>query len=133
MGVALDSSFLLDLMRSLPAAQRRLALLEGAGEALSIPSPATYELLAGTMAERGRSEARRLDAFLSGFPTLPLDREAALRAAEVRAELIGIGRPKPHIDVLIAGIALRNSMSLLTADRDFDEIASATGLRVDHY
>jgi predicted nucleic acid-binding protein len=131
--VALDSSFLIDLMRSTPAAQARLTCLESSGELASIPSPALYELLTGTLAQRGRSEARRLEAFLQGFPSLPLDREAALRAAEIRVELIGVGREKPHIDVLIAGIALRNSVALLTNDRDFDDIARATGLKVDHY
>jgi len=131
--IALDTSFLIDLMRSTPAARARMAGLEASGELASIPSPALYELLAGTLAQKGRSEARRLEAFLSSFPTLPLDREAALRAAEVRVELMDVGREKPHIDVLIAGIALRHSMGLLTRDRDFDDISKATGLKVDHY
>jgi predicted nucleic acid-binding protein len=133
LAVALDTSFLIDIIRTIPSAQAKLDRLEGSRDTMSIPSPAVYELLAGTLVHRGRSESRRLEAFLSEFPILPLDREAALRAADVRAELVGLGREKPHIDVLIAGIALRNSATLVSSDRDFDDIARATGLQVEHY
>lgn len=133
MGVALDSSFLIDLMRSSPDAVRQLRKLEGSGETVSIPSPALYELVAGTLIHKGRSTARRLESSLSRFPALPLDREAALKAAEIRAELSALGREKPHVDVLIAGIALRNNVALVTRDRDFLDIARATGLDVSLY
>ena len=133
MGVALDSSFLIDLMRGEGAARVRLTRLEDERELVSIPTPVVYELIAGTMARRGRSESQRLAGFLSRFPTLPLDKEAAEQAAEIRAELLSLGREKPHVDVLIAGIALRNDLPLVTRDADFVDIAAATGLQIDRY
>ncbi len=133
MAVALDSSFLIDVMRSSPPAVGLLGQLEASGETAAVPAPALYEVLAGVMVHKGKSAARRLEVALSRFPSLPLDREASLRSAELRAELSALGREKPHVDVLIAGIALRNSMTLVTRDRDFMDIASASGLNVALY
>ena len=133
MSVALDSSFLIDLIRGTAPAVEKLKQLESSRETLSIPTPAIYEVLAGTLVHKGRSTTRYLEGLLSRFPALPLDRESAHRAAEVRAELVGLGRDKPHVDILIAAIALRNSMTLLTRDEDFRDIARATGLDVQLY
>ncbi len=133
MGVALDSSFLVDLIRGSAPALEKLREIEESGELPSIPAPALYELAAGALIRKGRSTARRVEGLLSRCPCLPLDRESAVRAAEVRAELAGLGREKPHVDVLIAGIALRNSVALVTRDRDFRAIAQATGLELSLY
>ena len=133
MPVALDTSFLVDLLRGDPGATERLETLSTSRQSIAIPAPALYELLSGVRVHRGAMGSRRVEAILDQFPTLPLDREAARRAAEVRAELTAIGRVKPHIDVLIAGIALRFDASLVSRDTDFDAIKDVTGLDVVPY
>ena len=58
---------------------------------------------------------------------------AALKAAEIRAELLRLGRVKSHVDIMIAGVALEGSHTLVTRDRDFKEIAETVGLDVEAY
>ena len=133
MTIALDTSFLVDLLRGDSAAKQQLDTLAALREATAIPAPALYELLSGVLVHRGPTGARRVEGALGRFPVLPLDRDSAQRAAEVRAELVAMGREKPHIDVLIAGVALRFGASLLSRDSDFRAISEATGLVVKSY
>lgn len=67
-----------------------------------------------------------------GFPlerapeeSLVLDVQAALRRA-------GLARSAGAVDILIAGYALLNDATVLTADRDFDHIAQVTDLRHEY-
>ncbi len=73
-----------------------------------------FELLAGA---RRRRQQESVLALLESIPVLPLDVDAARRAAEVRQLLersgIGIGMG----DSLIAGIALARGATLLTRNR----------------
>lgn len=64
---------------------------------------------------------------------MTLDEAAALKAAEIRAELLRLGRVKSHVDIMIAGVALEGSRVLVTRDRDFKEIAETVGLDVEAY
>jgi tRNA(fMet)-specific endonuclease VapC len=79
-----------------------------------------FELLSG--ARRGREQEAIL-ALLESIPVLPLDVDAARRAAQVRQRLersgIGIGMG----DSLIAGIVLARGGSLLTRNkRHFERV-----------
>ena len=64
---------------------------------------------------------------------LPFDEPAAARAAEVRAELMRLGRAKSHVDVMIAGVASAGGHVLITRDSDFRDIANVVGLAVEAY
>ncbi len=59
------------------------------------------------------------------------DGPAASRAAEIRAELLRLGRVKSHVDVMIAGIARSGRHTLISRDADFKEIGRAVGLVVE--
>jgi len=79
-----------------------------------------FELLAGA---RRRRQQESILALLESIPVLPLDVDAARKAAEVRQQLersgIGIGMG----DSLIAGIALARGASLLTRNkRHFERV-----------
>jgi predicted nucleic acid-binding protein len=79
-----------------------------------------FELLAGA---RRRRQQESILALLESIQVLPLDVDAARRAAEVRQQLersgIGIGMG----DSLIAGIALARGATLLTRNkRHFDRV-----------
>lgn len=130
---ALDSSFLIDLERGDPDALAMLGRLERSEESLAIPAPALYELLAAAWSTKGRAAARRVEAILGRFPVLPVDLDAARIAAEIRVELRTAGREKPHVDILIAGVALRFGAPLLSRDSDFGDIAENSGLELLPY
>lgn len=73
-----------------------------------------FELLSGASKGKRGDRIRRLLALL---PILPLDRNAAERAAMVRQQLEQKGRAIGMADSLIAGIALTNGLTLFTRNR----------------
>jgi tRNA(fMet)-specific endonuclease VapC len=73
-----------------------------------------FELLSGAREGKRGDEVRRLVAVI---PVLPLDRDAAARAAVVRQDLARSGLSIGMADSLIAGIALANDLPLLTRNR----------------
>ena len=72
-----------------------------------------FELLSGAEGKRA-NDARQ---FLASIPVLPLDREAADRAADVRRDLESRGEYIGMGDSLIAGIALTRALPILTRNR----------------
>lgn len=72
------------------------------------------ELLSGAAAGRRGDNIRRL---LAAIPVIPLDRDAAERAADVRRELERTGVSIGMGDSLIAGIALAHGLPLFTRNR----------------
>jgi predicted nucleic acid-binding protein len=44
-----------------------------------------------------------------------------------------LGRAKPGVDVMIAGIALEYGYRVITRDSDFGDISSVIGLMVEGY
>ena len=72
-----------------------------------------FELLSGAAGERA-NEARQ---FLAAIPVLPLDREAADRAADLRRELERKGEYIGMPDSLIAGLALTRALPVFTRNR----------------
>ena len=92
-----------------------------------------YEVSAGLLFSRSRSEAAAFRAIAARFQVLPFDESAATKAAEIRAELMRLGRSKGHVDVMIAGIAAAGGHVLVTRDRDFRDIADTMGLRLEAY
>ena len=73
-----------------------------------------FELLSGAGENRRGDAVRKLISLLE---VVPLDRDAAERAASVRRELEGGGRAIGMGDSLIAGIALANGLALFTRNR----------------
>jgi len=72
-----------------------------------------------------------VDALLDDFDSLPLNDEAANRAGRVRAELEAVGKMIGPNDLLIAGIALANNLTLVTNNRG--EFARVPGLKLDDW
>ena len=88
-----------------------------------------FELMSGATGNRGDT-IRRL---LAAIPILPLDREAAELAAEVRRELERQGQSIGMGDSLIAGIALTAGLPLLTRHRKhFERIPRLSLVQMKH-
>ncbi|MEK6851485.1 MAG: PIN domain-containing protein [Candidatus Thermoplasmatota archaeon] len=132
-GITVDSTFVIDVIRNDPAALSMSEDLVRRRETKFLTTPVIYEITSGLLYTRSRSEAAAFRAIASRFAVLPFDEPSAVRAADIRAELIRLGRVKGHVDVMIAGIAAEGGHTLVTRDRDFRQISEATGLRVESY
>lgn len=111
--IVADSDVLIDAMRGREPAAGRIALELETGR-LSTTAVSAFELRSGARSARAREQVERL---LAPLHILPLDAEAASRAAEARRNLEGKGSPIGMADYLIAGICLARSALLLTRNR----------------
>ena len=119
-----DTDVLIDyLAGSQPATDQVSAYAESDG--LQTSAVTCYELLSGARYGKHGEAVRRL---VGAIPVLPLDREAATRAADVRQRLARGGVSIGMADSLIAGIALVNGLPLLTRNRKHFE--NVEGLRL---
>jgi predicted nucleic acid-binding protein len=101
------------------------------GHPIIIPGLVLTEVLRGVA---GEPEARRLERMLSQFDPPPaLDetdyRDAARLYRECRSKGVTIAST---VDCLIAQLAIRHGLKLLTCDRDFAAIAHVAPLRLMH-
>jgi len=92
--------------------------------------PIVHEVLQGFHDESAFALAR--DAMLA-LPTVesPMRREVFLEATDLYRRTRRAGRTvRSGVDCLIAACAIRNSLAVLHRDRDFDSLASVSGLEV---
>jgi tRNA(fMet)-specific endonuclease VapC len=94
-------------------------------DALQTSAITCFELLSGAREGKRGDRVRRL---MAAIPVLPLDREAAARAAAVRQQLARSGVSIGMADSLIAGIALVNGLPMMTRNRKHFE--NVEGLRL---
>jgi len=95
-----------------PAADRVVAELERGNLVTTVIT--RFELLSGA---RSSKQERLIGHLLDALPSLPLDPQAADRAAQVRRRLERKGSAIGMGDSLIAGIVLTHRGSLLTRNR----------------
>lgn len=107
----------------------KLRDLVNGGWSLAMTEPVLMELLGGARDDRAAAEARR---FLTSFEWLPTDVTADFEgAARVYRACRAAGvEPGGFIDCMIAAIALRADVEILTADSGFERIAEVLPLRL---
>jgi tRNA(fMet)-specific endonuclease VapC len=127
----LDSNMCIQHLRGKsPRITDRLLALPS-GEAV-ICSVVRAELRYGVLRSASPTqELARLDRFLSILPSLPFDDGSAEQAALIRANLAKRGTPIGPHDVMIAGIALANELTLVT--HNTAEFGRIQHLRVDDW
>ena len=119
MNYLLDTNACIALINGKPPAVRgKFQKASDAGAQVFVSSIALFELWYG-VAKSSRREfnKKRLETFLAG-PIHPLpfeDVDAELTGA-VRADLESVGKPIGAYDLLIAGQAMRNKLTLITAN-----------------
>jgi tRNA(fMet)-specific endonuclease VapC len=119
-----DTDVLIDyLAGTQPTAAQVLPYAES--DSLQTSAITCFELLSGARYGKRGDTVRRL---VGAIPVLPLDREAAAMAAEVRQRLARGGISIGMADSLIAGIALVSKLPLLTRNRKHFE--NVEGLRL---
>jgi tRNA(fMet)-specific endonuclease VapC len=125
----LDTNACIALINGAPASVRsRLQRATAGGAQVYIPAAVTFELWYGVAkSARPALNAQRLETFLSGpVFVLPFDDEDARSAGSIRASLEASGRPIGAYDLLIAGQALAQQLTLVTAN--VAEFARVKGL-----
>jgi tRNA(fMet)-specific endonuclease VapC len=66
-----------------------------------------------------------LDLFLSEITVLPLDSNSAIQSAKIKTELEKIGLPIGAYDLLIAGIAVSENLTIVTSnEKEFSRVAN---------
>jgi tRNA(fMet)-specific endonuclease VapC len=119
MNYLLDTNACIALINGKPPLVRaKFQKAADAGAQVFVSSVALFELWYG-VAKSSRREfnKKRLETFLAG-PIHPLpfeDVDAELTGA-VRADLESVGKPIGAYDLLIAGQAMRNKLTLITAN-----------------
>jgi len=115
----LDTNACIALIKGKPVSVRnRFQEVVEAGEQVSVSTVALFELRYGVeKSEHREANQSRLQAFLAGPITLVgFDEEDARTAGTIRAALEKVGRPIGAYDLLIAGQAVSNKLTLVTAN-----------------
>lgn len=133
MGYVIDSTFVIDLLRSDSGAKKKARELDARREPKLLSTPVLYEVVSGLLHTRSRSEAIGFQRLAANYSIVPFDETSAMKAAEIRAELMNLGRVKSHVDTMLAGIAAAGRHTLVSRDADFRAISGATGLPVESY
>jgi tRNA(fMet)-specific endonuclease VapC len=90
------------------------------GDEFFVPAPALTEFLFGIkMAQRSASNLQEWQRIQDGFRYVAVDCIEAEEAAELQAVLRRVGWQLATVDALIAALALRNNLTLLSTDGDF--------------
>ena len=111
--IVADTDVLIDFLAGIhPTVEQVMSYVES--DSLQTTAVTCFELLSGAHEGRRGDAVRRL---VAAIPILPLNREAAARAAIVRQQLDRTGFSIGMADSLIAGIALENGLPLLTRNR----------------
>ncbi len=126
----LDSTFVIDFIRGVPAAVERAKVLEQSRAVLSITVITVFEVTQG-MHRAGAAKKKKVEELFSSLPVLPLDHDSAAEAGRIQQELRKRGDPIETGDCLIAGIALRLHEPVLT--RNLAHFKRVPGLKVEEY
>jgi tRNA(fMet)-specific endonuclease VapC len=126
----LDTDICIGVLRKRPGMAQRLSELSPADCAVSMVT--VYELLSGVRkAREPEKEREKVERFVGAIIELPFDRAAAEVAARIRAELEQQGTPIGPYDLLIAGQALANNLTLVS--NNVQEFQRVAGLRIESW
>lgn len=131
MSLFVDTSvWSLALRRDAPEAIPQVAKLTDAlsgGETILTTGLVLQELLQGFAGPKARAQI--LERF-SAVPLLVPDRDDHIQAATLRNACRRVGVQVGTIDALIAQLCVRHALTLLSTDRDFENIGRHTPLKV---
>ena len=108
----------------------RLSELIARNDEIAVSEPVLMEVLAGARDEKRATDLRRL---LLRFHLLPFDAITDFEGAAMiyrRCRRSGI-TPRGMVDCMIAAVALRSGVGLLTHDADMARIAEVVGIELD--
>lgn len=127
----LDSTFLIDVVRGSGDVAELIADLDASGTAF-VSAVTTMELIEGVhLADATERERTAVEELLTGVNELPFDRECAIRAGRISADLSSSGEPIGVADVMIGATAIVHDRPVVT--RNVDHFERIEGLDVVSY
>jgi predicted nucleic acid-binding protein len=119
----LDTNHLSPLVTLDHPLRQKLTQSQQTGHTFALAVPALTELLFGLgLLPRARQNLAEWQRLQAGLTFYDLDRADAERAAALQISLRRRGWQLDTVDALIAAVALRYDLTLLTADRDFQAV-----------
>jgi predicted nucleic acid-binding protein len=120
----LDTNHLSPLVTLSHPLRQRFLQQQRQGDDFALAVPALTELLFGLQTlPRARHNLAEWNRLIPGLNIYHLDRQDAEQAANLQLSLRRRGRQLNTVDALIAAVALRYDLTLLTADQDFTAIS----------
>jgi len=130
-GYLLDTNHLGRLVDPRHPLHARLQVTLEAGNSFYIILPVITETVAGfSILPRATQNWAEWQVLRPAFTLVSLDEEDAINAAQLQVTLRRSGRQLATVDALIATIALRYDLILLTTDADFTPVPS---LRLENW
>ena len=127
----LETSFIIDFLRNEANAVSKIQKLRQENIPIQITTPSIFELWSGASSlEKSERQKNNLAMFIQEQLIIPLDAESAEKAGKIDGTLVKKGLQIQAEDCMIAGIAIKNNISLLTKDSDFKRI---DGLKIEEY
>lgn len=121
----MDTNHLSPLVTLSHPLRQRYFLGQQAGHTFALAVPALTETLLGiSIAPRSTQNLAEWQRLIPGLTIYDLDRADAEQAADLQLQLRRRGWQLATVDALIAAVALRYNLTLLTSDQDFTAIAS---------
>lgn len=126
----LDTNLCVRALRDRPIGIRDR--LKSEFDRVCISSIVRYELYVGIAGSGDIARKRReIDEFLSPFPCLEFDDDAAFHAADIRVDLTSKGQLIGPYDLLIAGHARSRGLAVITGN--LKEFTRVEGLRCEDW
>ena len=131
--VCLDTTFLIDLLRKKPEAEKKLSSLMKRSDAPSVAVVTLGELFYGAYKSKNvEMEKEKINGVLGGLLMLELDAYGAEKFGQLLASLDQDGQKINDRDVLIAAIAMSKHENVIVTrnSKDFEKIP---GIVVESY
>lgn len=124
-GFLLDTNHLSPLVTLDHPLRREVLTRRNDGTIIPVCVPVVAEMLFGiSMLPRSKENREEWHKLRPLFPCIGLDAGDAETAADLQVTLRRRGRQLTLVDALIATVALRYDLTLLTTDRDFEAVPS---------
>lgn len=127
----LDTNHLSSLVTLSHPLRQRLLAQQNAGDSFAVPTPVLVEFLYGIgTLPRAKQNLEQWRLIADRFGYINVERRDGEEAGHLRLLLRRVGYQLSAIDALIAVLALRNDLTLLTSDRDFSFVPD---IKVDNW
>ena len=127
--IVLDTSYLIDFFKN-----EDLKSIIPDHEKPAVTVISYYEIMAGIQRLKSPVEEKFFRHFFTDIDILEFNLPAAEIASGIGARMAATGNRVNAFDILIAGIALfHHAGAIITADKDFFEIAKYAGIEVIRY
>ena len=120
--VCLDSTFVIDILKGAEKAEELEENIDNGGEDIFIASPSIIEVVRGLYLKSNiknlkNNEKERTFKLINSLSVLDLDKNSAILAAKIEADLKNNGEIIDIEDVMIAAITINNNETLITRNK----------------